>query len=164
MSRRPSIQPDLLPKDEYVPYGTYNEGYSQGAYNKEVVGQKRGDWFRCECRDCGQKMITNRKENGTRYFKCQSCGKLHHINGGFFTLPSKNHGTETVPLKQEEVDGILCRAKLSYKGDMEPDWFYGEPEYLEDKIDGYFELQGKFEIVGEVESADIASRIEEMMS
>lgn len=183
MSRRPYIHstPQLI-KDELVPYGSHNKGYSQSALNKEPVGMTRGDWFRGECRNCGQTHITTRSEDSTRYYECQNCGKLHYISSGFFGQPDRPHGRETVPLKQDECNGILCRAYLDWTNSdyVDPSWHYGHLDDLLDKLDGNYTLvdtwvevlfstrdemvdpdADSLEIVGEVESADIARYIEE---
>jgi len=185
MLRRPYIQDGLFPKDEFVPTAHPNDGYSQSPINKEPVGQKRSDWFRCNCRECGQKMITRRNEKLTRYFNCPDCNKLHHVSGGFFPQPDRKIGHKTVPLRQNEVDGILCRAWLDYTetGIVSPSWTYGRFEWLRDRIESdrwtlrdtstenetstrtelYDPGAKLFEVVGDTSDEAIASYIESVL-
>jgi len=114
------------------------KGYISGALSKEVVGMDgRLDYFRAECRECGQKHITRRGEKSSRYYACRECGTWHHINKGFF-----NHDRfETKPLTNEEFSEQLYRIRLAYSKssfDEDGSWFYGSKEYLREKASGDF--------------------------
>lgn len=140
MSRRPYIE-NFKIADEYRPGSSSSsrpDGYISGALNKEVVGMDgRVDYFRGECRECGQKHITRRGEKRGRYYACASCGTWHHINKGFF-----NHDRfETKPLRNEEFAEQLCRIRLAYSKssfDEDGSWFYGSRDYLREKAQGDF--------------------------
>jgi hypothetical protein len=88
-------------------------------------------------------------------------------------------------LKQHECNGILCRAYIDWTNrdrEQDPCWHYGHLDELIDKLEGDYELVDtsvesdisrrdelvdpsatSLEIVGDVESADIARHITEVI-
>jgi predicted RNA-binding Zn-ribbon protein involved in translation (DUF1610 family) len=136
MARRPYIETSII-KREFAPGSSSSsrpDGYVSGAKNKKVIGMDgRNDWFRAECRECGRKHITIRKEKSRRYYSCQECGAWHHQHKGFFNTDR----FETVPLRDEEVDGRLYRVELDYAPSEfdQSEWHYGLQEDLKKKAD-----------------------------
>jgi len=137
MARRPYIEQRKI-KDEYAANATHSNdgGYRSHCPHYEPVGMDgRNDWFRWECRDCERTYISQRSEKRQRYYKCRDCGALHFVYKGFFSLPDRTNGSETVPLKPHEFEGMLYKAKIQYKPlDDGGNWYYGSPEWLQEKI------------------------------
>lgn len=158
MSRRPYIQQKII-KDELAArgYSSRPNEYSSHCTDYEVVGMDgRCDWFRWHCRDCDEKFISRRNEKSMARYQCTECGAWHFVYKGFFTLPDKPNGSETVPLKQSEVDGTLYRAKLVYAPDGEAvldegSWFYGHEDYIKSHVgDGPYRVETPMHRVGRV--------------
>lgn len=146
MARRPYIEPKII-SNSFHPNRSSSKPneYVAGAVNKEVVGMDgRCDWFRCECRECGQKMITRRKEKRTSYFSCQSCGAWHHQNKEFFDIDR----FKTVPIMNDEVEGQLYRVELDYSvSDFDQaEWHYGTEQALREKMS-----DDTWEVVSDIE-------------
>ncbi len=149
MARRPYINQRII-ASELRPgklMSSRPDGYISGALNKEVIGMDgRNDWFRAECRECGQKHITRRKEKNMHYYACQNCGTWHNQNSGFFNLDR----FPTKPLKNAEVDGTLYRVQLDYTvSDFDQtEWHYNTKTELESKVE-----DDTWEAVSEIEPA-----------
>jgi len=128
-------------RDELRPIATHSDGYSQHCSQYEPVGMDgRYDWFRWHCRECDRKYISMRAEKSMKYYECKECGALHFVYKGFFTQPDRKNGSETVPLRPDEVRGVLCRVKLAYVSNGEvfspsEEWHYGTEEGLEEKCE-----------------------------
>lgn len=135
MGRRPYIQTDIIRRDlRPNPYGSRPNEYVAGANNKEIIGMDgRNDWFRANCRECGQKHITKRLEKSTAYYQCQNCDAWHHVNKGFFDLKR----FETKPLRGDEVNTTLYKVKLDYEPSSfdQSDWHYGSKDKLKSKLE-----------------------------
>lgn len=133
MARRPYIE-QLKIKDEFAANATHSNdgGYRSHCPNYEPVGMDgRNDWFRWECRECERTYISPRSEKRQKYYKCRDCGELHFVYKGFFDIDR----SETVPLRQDEFHGTLCKAKIEYIPlDDGGEWYYGSPEWLQEKI------------------------------
>jgi len=149
MSRRPFIEHEKITDDRRArPYSGIPDEYATHCPRYEPVGlDGRNDWFRWSCRTCDNTYISRRRQKRQVHYQCVECGAWHFVYKGFFAPSDKKDGCETVPLRDEEFDGTLCRAKIQYTPlDNGGDWYYGSPEWLQAKIQ-----QEKYETVEPIE-------------
>lgn len=140
MARRCYIDQHIIRSDLAArAYGSRPNEYSTQCHDMEPVGMDgRLDWFRWHCRDCDRKYISPRNEKGMARYQCIDCGAWHFVYKGFFDVERSS----TVPLRPDEVEGELARAKLAYDSDAHPDearsnaeWHYGNPEKLAERVE-----------------------------